>query len=58
MEFQVGLANGQVHEFTGDARYEIEQSGVISINDGAGRRIRFSPTGWLVVEHELPTSAF
>lgn len=51
-DFTVALPNGVVTSYSGaEARHDINaQSGVLVVFDGKGRRLKYSPSGWLCVE--------
>jgi hypothetical protein len=55
MEIRVTLANGNTATFKGG--YQLTQSGILSVTDDEGRTVKFSPTGWLCIEHlsDTPT---
>ena len=59
-DFSVAYNNGVVTHYSGDgARYEINpQSGVLTVFDGAGKRLHFSMEGWLSVSETAPTSVY
>ena len=51
-DFTVATANGTVTSYSGaEARHDINaRSGVLVVFDGQGKRLKFSPSGWLCVE--------
>ncbi len=51
-DFSVSFSNGKVEAYSGDvARYEIDGgSAVLTVFDGSGKRLRFSPSGWFCIE--------
>ena len=59
-EFTVKSADGVVTSYSGaEARHDLNaHSGVLVVFDGKGRRLKFSPSGWLCVEDEANGSAY
>ena len=59
-DFEVAYSNDVLTPYSGvAARYEINpQSGVLIVFDGEGQRFHVSPTGWLSVRDEAPTSVY
>ena len=53
-DFTVTSADGVVTSYSGaEARHDINaRSGVLVVFDGRGKRLKFSPSGWLLVEDE------
>lgn len=54
-DFTVTSADGVVTSYSGaEARHDLNsRSGVLVVWDGMGRRLKFSPSGWLCVEDEV-----
>ena len=50
-DFTVETTNGVVRSYSGvGARHDLNaQSGVLVVWDGKGKRLKFSPSGWLSV---------
>jgi hypothetical protein len=53
-DFTVETTNGVVTSYSGiEARHDLNaQSGVLVVWDGKGKRLKFSPYGWLSVVDE------
>ena len=51
-DFIVAFRYGKVEAYSGDeARYDIDGgNAVLTVFDGKGKRLRFSPSGWFCVE--------
>jgi len=51
-DFIVAFRYGKVEAYSGDeARYDIDGgNAVLTVFDGEGKRLRFSPSGWFCVE--------
>lgn len=58
-DFTVTSADGVVTAYSGaEARHDLNaHSGVLVVFDGKGKRLKFSPSGWLCVEDETKVSA-
>jgi hypothetical protein len=58
-DFTVELPNGAVTSYSGaEARHDLNaQSGVLVVWDGKGKRLKFSPSGWLSVVDEDQATA-
>lgn len=59
-DFAVAFSNGNVIPYSGErSRYDLnEANGVLTVYDGKGQRLRFSPAGWLCVEDAEPKSVY
>lgn len=55
-DFKVAFANGVVQTYTG--RYLIDDNAVLTIYTDKDTRLIFSPSGWLSIEENTPTSAY
>ncbi|HSJ21380.1 MAG TPA: hypothetical protein VK964_12465 [Nocardioidaceae bacterium] len=53
-DFKVAYSNGTVESYSGgSATVSIDATtGVLTVLDGEGKRLRFSPAAWLTVEDE------
>jgi hypothetical protein len=59
-DFTVELTNGVVTSYSGiEARHDLNaRSGVLVVFDGKGKRLKFSPAGWLSVVDEVRGSTY
>ncbi len=42
--------------FTGDARYDFDDKGLLIVTLESGRQRTYSPSGWDYIEHDAPGS--
>ena len=49
-DFVVAFSNGKVITYSGEGSRYLIENGVLTVYDGKGKRLRYSPTGWLCVE--------
>lgn len=54
-DFTVESANGVVTAYSGrEARHDVNsRSGVLVVFDGKGKRLKYSPSGWLCVADDI-----
>ena len=56
MDFTVTTNKGDERHYSGSSAYHLKDGGVLEVSDGKSQvRAVFSPSGWLAVEHAMPT---
>ncbi len=57
-EFSVAYSNGKNEQYSGDSSYVVKEGSGILVIQADGRKLTFSPAGWLCVEESAPKSAY